>query len=234
MLNFALFGNEHDMLLLKKVILNEAAFWVKNKWIDITFLSTEEDVRSFLKKDSFLEIIFVDVSTPIGLEYARLFRNRYPQTSIVLLADEGISPEMYVRPDILASTLILKPIDPDHAQSIICDFFQKSIWQMDKEKMFILKNKEPYRIPYSSILYFEAKKNGGIYIHTEGHEYVFSTSLKKIEEKCSSDFIRCHRSYLVNRRIIRKVQFGRNRILCEFNIELPISRKYKPNFKRQE
>lgn len=232
MLNFAFFGNEQDMLLIKEVILREAEFWVKNKWIDFTFLSTEKDVRSFLEKESFLEIIFVDVSTHIGLEYARIFRKQYPRTSIVLLADEGISPEMYVRPDILASTLFLKPIDPDRAQSTMCDFFQKSIWQMDEEKMFILKNQEPYRIPYSSILYFESRKNGRIYIHTKEHEYVFSTSLKKIEES-SSDFIRCHRSYLINRRIIRKVQYGQNRILCDFGIELPVSRKYKPNFKRQ-
>lgn len=231
MLNFAIFGNEQDMLL-KEIILNEAAFWIKNRWVDIALLLTEEDAIRFMKKDTFLDIFFVDVSVPKGIQYAKLFRKRYPQTSIVLLADPKMSPEQYVRPDILATVLLLKPIDPDHAQSILCDFFQKCIWKTDPQKMFIFKNREPYRIPFSSILYFERRKDKRIYMHTEGNEYGFFGSLTNLEEKCSPDFVRCHRSYMVNRRIVRKVQCSR--IICDYGIELPVSRKYKLNFQRQE
>ncbi len=81
-------------------------------------------------------------------------------------------------------------------------------------------------IPVSSVLYFESE---GSYVKTVTSDGAYSerTSLTALEDTVSNDFIRIHRSYLVNKNHIK--QFNSNSVYIA-NEPLPISRSYKKSF----
>ena len=63
-------------------------------------------------------------------------------------------------------------------------------------------------------------------IHTNSDTFITKEKISKLEEKLPSYFLRIHRSYLVNAKLIKS--FTKESInVCEQ--QLPISRTYKPN-----
>ncbi len=79
-----------------------------------------------------------------------------------------------------------------------------------------------YNIPETDILYIEAMGS-----HTLWHGISFTieavTSLKDIENKMSEEFIKIHRSYIVNRRKVKKIR--RCAAIMENGDEVPIPYK---------
>ena len=63
-------------------------------------------------------------------------------------------------------------------------------------------------------------------------EYPFYDTLDQLEERLSEKFLRCHRSYLVNKMRISKVYLSRNTLVLDEGEEIPLSRSYKPQVKQ--
>ena len=55
--------------------------------------------------------------------------------------------------------------------------------------------------------------------------YYFAAKLDHIAEQLSSDFIRCHQSYLVNMHMIRQFDSKNHTFWLQSNEEIPISRR---------
>ena len=74
------------------------------------------------------------------------------------------------------------------------------------------------------------KEIGGMTIWTEGQQKPIITllSMKKLEERLPSNFMRIHRSYIVNLNKIQEV--NKNRIFLDSQTELPIGDLYKEEF----
>ena len=80
----------------------------------------------------------------------------------------------------------------------------------------------------SEILYCEASSNY-TYIHTLKQRYLVSQTLKKITERIDSEeMIRCHNTYLVNKRYIRSIlKHGELKIKLENEVILPMAKRKK-------
>ena len=96
-------------------------------------------------------------------------------------------------------------------------------------KLFVKHNGELKALPADEILYLEAEDNYS-FVHTAATKYMLSYTLKSLEEKISSsDFIRIHRSYIVNLNKVTSIQEG---YVMLDKVKLPLSRSYRADFLR--
>lgn len=83
-------------------------------------------------------------------------------------------------------------------------------------------SRSDYVIPFSEIRFIESC-NKRVIVHTTGRDHTFYSKLDDV--RCSDDFIRIHKSYLVNRRFVRVV--NASSVELDFETVLPISRSYR-------
>lgn len=226
MIHAVLQSGKRDALMLEEEIRREAAYETDER-VTVVGLYTREEFLRFLEQDRRADIICTDVAAVHGVEQAEKLREKYPQTAIVLIADVNMSPVAYMKPTILAAALLLKPLTVAAVRQVVREIFRHFIQKESKEEVFVLETREDkQRLPWSSILYFEARAKK-VYVCTENMEYGFYDTIDRLETELSGRFVRCHRSYLVNRTRIREIKLSRNCILLDGNVELPLSRSYK-------
>ena len=132
---------------------------------------------------------------------------------------------------------LVKPINENDLLSTIevalYNFNKKVELQNEKFKnrlndaIFIKDALAFVKVKIEDIYYAEAHDNY-TFIHTKDKKYLLSSTLKLIEERLKPwDFIRVHRSYLINPDRINKVEHGYVYIEDK---ALSISKKYKKDF----
>lgn len=101
--------------------------------------------------------------------------------------------------------------------------------QVDEEFMFVKSEYRLVRINLHDIKYIESMRDY-VRIHLDNQKPIMTLiSLNKIWNALSkSQFIRVHRSYVVNSSKITTIE--RNRIIFDSNIYIPISEQYKADF----
>ena len=74
-------------------------------------------------------------------------------------------------------------------------------------------------IDYDDILFFETSRNiHKIILHAKNQQIEFSSTIKELINTLGGDFVRCHRSFLVNKKNIKEVD-TKNRIIYFTNGE---------------
>lgn len=189
----------------------------------------------FLQKKPMLDIACIDVAAADGIDGAKKARELNRDSVIMLVADASVSPTLYITPDILAASLLLRPYTTtqmQHTLAAVIQAFLSRFEQTDRlENSFLIDNRDGRQyIPFERILYFEAfdKK---ILVVTDTTEYSFYDTLDSLEEKLPQQFIRCHRSFIVNGNKIEKMMLSRSTILLESGDEVSLSRSYKGSLK---
>jgi DNA-binding LytR/AlgR family response regulator len=96
--------------------------------------------------------------------------------------------------------------------------------KMEKPFLELTSNRKLVRIPYENIIYIESLADY-IKVHsTQNGEVISKEKISATEEKLSDEFIRIHRSFIVNRQKI--TSFNNNEV--ELNtVILSIGRSYK-------
>jgi len=99
------------------------------------------------------------------------------------------------------------------------------------EGLFVKSEYRVVRIRFNEIKYIEGMREY-IRIHTtEGKPVMTLLSMKALEEKLpSNQFMRVHRSFIVNLNKINIIE--RNRIVFDKNVHIPISEQYKESFQQ--
>ncbi len=85
-------------------------------------------------------------------------------------------------------------------------------------------DRKPVTLPLGEILYVESNDATTTVVATDGRRFKNITPISQWEAILSPHFLRIHRSYLVNKAAITRVDGD---LLYVDDIELPISRKYK-------
>ncbi|MCC8151641.1 MAG: DNA-binding response regulator [Lachnospiraceae bacterium] len=219
-----------DVPLLEKEIRSEAAHYTDER-VRVVTIRSREELEAFLSEKELVDIICVDVSVMDGIAQAEQLRICYPKTAIILIADVSMSPVTYMKPTILAASLLLAPLSQQQVhqalEAVFCQFIVKT---KDTEVFRIETREETQRIPLSGILYFETREKK-IYACTEKEEYGFYDTMDNLAERMQAHFVRCHRSYLVNISHIDKVMLSKNLVFLKQGIDLPLSRSYKAGVK---
>lgn len=203
------------------------------------FLVLEGQFESALQAISFFEenhvdLMFVDINMPdlSGMDFVKSMKN--PPRVIFTTAYSEYALEGF-RVD--AVDYLLKPIGyPDFLKA--AEKAKERIQAQEREStkvrgddkfLFIKSEYKVLRINLSEIKYIEGMREY-VRIHLNNEKPVMTLmSMKKMEEFLpEGNFMRVHRSYIVNLDKITIVE--RNRIVFDKNVYIPISEQYKERF----
>ena len=215
----------NEIELLQEISKDIMAFQSEERLDIVTFDNPKAIV---LEEFENIDVAYIDITDKYGLQIAKDLRAGFPNVEIMIISDNTISPLMYLTPNVRAASLLLKPLDYGIIENGIRELFDS--WkpnETSKEAFFSFEDeKEHRRIPYSQILYFEAR-NRRVYIRVQSKEYGIYGALDSLEEVLPKQFKRCHRSFIINTSYIGKVWYSKNSILLKNDEEIPLSRSYK-------
>ena len=214
----------------------QAARLTEDEWQWMECGSLQE-LSQVISADRKLDIMCIDITmqtTDQILSATEKLRNANPAAHMILIANSRISPVRYMRPSISAQSLMLKPLDNESVKSVLAESISSYVSKFSDENedsCFVVETRgERELIPYSRILYFEAREKK-VFVNTGEMEYPFYDTLDHLEERLSEKFLRCHRSFLVNRKKISRVYLSRNIMVLSGGEEMPLSRSYKSSIK---
>ena len=221
-----------DVKLHREVLSNEIEKYFaysksKYKKIDVSSgkeLLEHEDIATV--DIAFLDIELEDMK---GIELSRKLREINDKVLIIFVTSHpDYAVEAFAQ---FAFNYIMKPIDSRRFKRILGKALEdiENRRNSDTEKFYnvILKSKMS-SIPYKEIIFFEKKVNI-LVIVLENKKLEIRSSLKKVEEEIDMNFfLRCHKSFTVNKeRIIH--QQGDYLTLMGYNDDIPIGDKYRTN-----
>ncbi len=224
-----------EMELIKKLVRQAAAVLTEEQW-QMEFFTRREQVAAFLKDRPLLDLACYDVSPKGSIDDLERIRRDYQKMRLLLIADASMSPMEYIRPTILASSLLLRPISPEQAREQLMELveqFQDQAFHGQEESLVIETREGRTYVPLAQIYYFEAREKR-VYVRLKKQEMAFYETMEHLEERLPDYFVRCHRSFIVSRQRIRKVMLSKSLIELEQGMQIPLSRSYKPAFKEQE
>lgn len=193
--------------------------------------ASQKELSDVVKEKVPANMICVDITVDGALELVKELRRLSPAAYIILIASAQISPLLYMRPSVEAQSLMLKPLSEKQMKEVLSEAvstYAARFYTAKEKEVFIVENGgERSLIDYDRICFFESREKR-VYLNTESEEYGFYDTLEQLAERLDERFLRCHRSFLVNKKKIESVFLSQNRIVLEGQIEIPLSRSYKP------
>lgn len=194
--------------------------------------SNYSELESFLSKFDICDAICFDITDNNGISNVEAIRKQYRDSLIMLIADMSISPVEYMKPSIMAASLVIRPSDDgsfDKSISMLIEaLLKRNTDDTDSDAVMSVNTGDgKIRIPYSDIMYFEAREKK-IFISTNNHEYALYSTLDKLSQELPDSFVRCHKSFIVNKNKVFRVFLSRNEIELIGEHYVPVSRTYKP------
>lgn len=192
------------------------------------------DLVSVCGQDQLIDIIYYEVTDKMDVEQLKTLRRNESAALLMLLTTSRVSPMMYLKPGIAPDLLLLRPFtqsDFNELNEELFDEFETKMSAPDEEEKIIVHSRDGKAVfPFYKISFFEAN-NKKIHIRIGNEEYDFYDSIDNLMRKVPDYFARCHRSYLVNTKKIKKVKLADGIIELDMGAAIPLSRSYKSNFK---
>lgn len=195
-----------------------------------------DQLKRFLEDPVQVKLLVCDVTVKGVVPVLEELRGANPELKLVLLADGTVSPVTYIRPTILPTALLWRPLGREEAQNTLWEVLstvrteERADPETPEESFRVEVRGDVRRIPHSQILFFEAS-NKRLNLHMQRREIPFPGTLEKLEQELPDTFIRVHKSFIVNRMAIREIQYGQNQVILEGDVVIPLSRSYKPVLK---
>lgn len=190
---------------------------------------TRGELCDALERCDIEDIVFLDIRNESDIDLAIRVRKKYPAAKFMLLADQSISPEHYILPSIMASALLIRPYSYVGLQNQIRVFMETVFRQPEEEYggAFVLETKEGVtKIPYHLIYCFESGQKK-IFIRLKNEEYSYYGTLDQLAAELPEFFVRCHRSFIINKKHLVKYLAAENLVILDDKTEIPVSRSYK-------
>lgn len=206
----------------------------KTPFLELTdsCLNAIEAIEILAKKDA--DLIFVDINMPemSGLDFVKslnkkvkiIFTTAYSEYAVesykVDAIDYLLKPITY-KDFLRATNKVLNQItnseNSNNSNKINDHFFVKAEGKIQKIRLEDIK--------------FVESLSEYVKIHLENNENVVCLmSLKNLEKKLPNDFLRVHRSYIVNLNKVTTIE--RNKIVFDNKVYIPVSEQYKDEFKK--
>ena len=200
------------------------------------------EARQFLEKDT-VDAIFCDINMPDlnGMDFVKSLQ--VPPLIVFTTAYSEYAVEGF---KVNAVDYLLKPFGMqdfqraanrlrERAQEVSGFRFQVSGSRIqgteNADTIFVKTDYRVVKVTISEIRYIEGMSEYlKIFIEGEAKPIVTLLSMKKMEEKLTENFMRIHRSYIVNLTKIQEI--NKNRIIMDTETFLPIGDMYKEAFQK--
>ncbi len=228
--NVALDCKAAELALIEQIFHDEAANLSEEQW-QMEFFRSPEAFLLFLKQCPLVDMACIDIYSDEAVGLLEKFRENYKEAWLMVIADAAVSPMKYLKPSILPSSLLLRPVSESAVRQVVREFIQAFLQSFqsdsDESSSFLVESRDGrIRIPYGQIAYFEAREKK-VFVRAGSREYGFYDTMEHLLTILPDDFLRCHRGFIINRNKIEKIVLGKNTVVLEGGLFLPISRSYR-------
>ena len=226
MLNFVICDDNKNILDKFSVIL-ENIFIKHNYEAEIGFTTSNVDDLLKYVNENKVDVLILDInlkSNKTGLEIASEVRKKNKNTYFIFTTahlEYAMLAYKFKTFDYLA-----KPVTYERLEDTIVRLFEDI---NGVPKRYIKIDNKNSVIDESDILYIKRDGMKLIY-HTKNQDYETYSSFNKIQDKIPANFVRAHKSYIVNIDNISNVDSVSNLIYFDKDISCDIGPKYKKNF----
>lgn len=180
--------------------------------------SSSEDILTYIKEHNSTGVYFLDIDIGEninGIELAKKINKVDRNANIIMITSHAEMSPLTFKYHIGAIDYIVKGREEEIYKRVRdCLKFID-----DKNKQYTLSNcitiennQSVEKTKYDDIIFFETTKKRTIAVHTYESYVEFKGTLNEIEKKLDKRFIRCHKSFIVNKDKVVKVD-KRQRIL---------------------
>ena len=203
--------------------------------LDVSITGYAEEALRYMEDNHYdaflLDIQLEDYS---GIELAKKIRDRdeYKLTPIIFITAVP-SRELMAFKEIHCYDYIIKPFKEEEVKKALETIINHGIKQKDRPGTFkIIQKSYSYILKQDEIIYIESRNKNLLLVTINEKIKLSNYSIRKILEELDSNFIQCHRGFIINTKYIKKINHGENRIKIS-NIEelIPIGRKFKEHLK---
>ena len=233
MIHALLMAEDGEELRTLELEVRETVAMTTDDDSQILTCSSPEQLRDSLRKVELQDFSCIDVTGTEGISCAELVRAHHPQTSLLLIVSRTLSPAAYIRPSVRPSSVLFQPIRKEEIKQTLAEFITSSLNKDDgiDGAVFRLETKEGVtRIPYQKICYFEAAMKK-VFVRVGRDEYSFYDTLDSLQDTLPEEFVRCHRSYIVNRTQIRRYSGTDSTVMLADGSQIPVSRSYRSSIR---
>lgn len=172
------------------------------------------------------DLVFLDIQMPelTGINFMKILGDQ--QKYILTTAYSEYALEGY---DHNVVDYLLKPISFERfSKSVLKAHERFSINENKEESYFFVKSSgQQHKIIFEDILYVESIKDY-VNIKTETQEYIILDTLKSMEHQLPENFVRIHKSFIINLNHIKSLRTRKVTLISEH--EIPIGESYRMNF----
>lgn len=193
----------------------------------IVFTTTSSSETLEYVKNNLTNVVILDIDlkdTTSGLKIAEIIRKQDKNIYIIFITGHlefGLVAYKYKTFDYIA-----KPLTLERLEETIIRLFDDISGSNDK---YIRLNNNKTIIPENNIKFIQ-KDGMKLIFHTDTRDYITYNSFNKIQDHLPKQFIRCHKSYIVNVNKITAVDPSKNMISFSNADKCYIGPKYKNNF----
>lgn len=227
-------SNEQEEQKIRQHLRKLNAYYTDEK-LELKAFQGSASFLEAMESADLLDVAVIDVTMKGALDVARQMRKQFARMEILVIADVSVSPMQYMHPSIRASALLLRP-ESVAWEDVIRDFYEQlpsvNEQRSSQENVLWIKNREgTFRIPFDQIYYLEAREKK-VFVRTRQEEFGVGETMEKIAEQLPENFMKCHRSFIVNADFITKIRLSENLLYLGTELFVPVSRTYKEKFKR--
>ncbi|PWJ43758.1 LytR/AlgR family response regulator transcription factor [Sediminitomix flava] len=173
-----------------------------------------------------VDLIFLDIEMPeiSGLDFLRSLAQ--PPKVIIISAHRDYAIEGY---DLNVVDYLLKPVSIDRFKLALQKFEAfnpqaKEVQQLKEDYLFIRSDRKHYKTDFKFVTYIESQADYLIVHLKDGNTLKTKETIGNMEERLPSQFLRIHRSFIVNMDHV----IALNREFVEIENEmLPVSKSFR-------
>ncbi|MCI8408856.1 MAG: response regulator transcription factor [Lachnospiraceae bacterium] len=188
-----------------------------------------EQVKDMFRKMEQMDLLFlgIELEKSLGFELGKYIREKLYDfdTPIVYVSEK---PEHAMKLfETMAFDFLLKPVSEEKLQSMMERFLT-----MNKKAEYFFQfsqGKIQEAVHYNKIIYFQSA-SPKLLVYTKDGTNDFYGKLDDVERQLPENFVRIHKSYIVNTYYVKKSCYNGVTLLDEQ--KLPISRSYKERVRK--
>lgn len=215
---------------VEKSVLQWAKAYNRQEMLIIKKFRSSEDLLELWSNGMDIDLLFLDVQIPnemSGMEVAKAIHRKNEYVPIVFVTNYGeYAYEGYC---VNAMRYLRKPISQEDINACMEIAWRR--WNNAQEQFVSLVTpSQSVRFPINALVYVETISHI-LKVHTSDNIelYEIRAPLEQLEAMLPAGcFVRCHKSFIVNLRYVRKYKAGQ--ITVASGAEIPLGRKYMQEF----
>ena len=149
-------GKQQEAEGIRTQIREFAGLFSEEKWEYHLYQNTEQ-LKEYLERIPEINLACMDLDVKDGIHYARQVRKENRQAFLILIANPEMSPMSYMRPDIMAESLIT--IIPVISYLSVYNFLLQDLAKLAPQKRAIMKSMKTATVDHSIFHNEELKRN---------------------------------------------------------------------------